>query len=108
MARDLPVCGTLVRWPPGFPSAFPPPDALPRGTGRNGRGRHVTAEAADTLFIQLTSDDRAQVGMGGDPRGAVAATCKIAGNAFTGSNPVPATNLLSCANAAAACEIEPG
>jgi hypothetical protein len=26
----------------GFPSAFPPPDARPRETGRYGRGRRVT------------------------------------------------------------------
>jgi hypothetical protein len=39
--------GTLVRWRPGFPSTFPPPDARPRRTGRNRRGRRVTAEAVD-------------------------------------------------------------
>jgi hypothetical protein len=40
------VQATVRRWP-GFRSAFPPPDARPRGTGQNGRGRRVTAEAVD-------------------------------------------------------------
>ena len=39
-------CGTLVGRQPEFPSYFPPPDARPRGTGRNGQGRQVTGEAA--------------------------------------------------------------
>jgi hypothetical protein len=38
--------------------------------------------------------------MGRDPRGDGGATCKIAGIAYTGSNPVPATLPLSWANAA--------
>jgi hypothetical protein len=37
------------------------------------------------------SNVRDQVGIGGDPRGDHGATCKIAGIAYTGSNPVPAT-----------------
>jgi hypothetical protein len=37
------------------------------------------------------SDGREQVGMGQDLRGDGGATCKIAGIAYTGSNPVPAT-----------------
>jgi hypothetical protein len=40
------VQATVRRWP-GFLSAFLPPDARPRGTGQNGRGRRVTAEAVD-------------------------------------------------------------
>ena len=40
--------------------------------------------------------------MGRDPRGTGGAVCKIAGIAYTGSNPVPATTPLSCGNAAAA------
>jgi hypothetical protein len=51
--------------------------------------------------------DRDQVGMGEDLRGAAAATCKIAGVAYTGSNPVPATTALNCENAAARCAITP-
>jgi hypothetical protein len=39
--------------------------------------------------------------MGRDPRGDGGATCKIAGIAYTGSNPVPATPPLSCGNAVA-------
>jgi hypothetical protein len=61
----------------------------------------VTAEAAGRSFVHVTSAVREQVGMEEDPRVTRAATCKIAGNAFTGSNPVPATLLLSCRNAAA-------
>jgi hypothetical protein len=53
------------------------------GLGRQGllRGRLCTSRAMIG----------ARVGMGGDLRGAGGATCKIAGIAFTGSNPVPAT-----------------
>jgi hypothetical protein len=80
----------------GIPSDFPPPDARPLGTGRNGRGPRVTAEAAGRSFVHVTSDVREQVGMGGDPAVTGAATCKIAGIAYTGSNPVPATLALSC------------
>jgi hypothetical protein len=58
-------CGTLVRQRPGFPSYFPPPDARPRGTGWNGRGRQVTAEAVGRAFVHVTSDDRCQWGCGG-------------------------------------------
>jgi hypothetical protein len=54
------------------------------------------------LFMQVTAVVRDQAGMAGDLRGAGAATCKIAGIAYTGSNPVPATLSLSCGNAAAA------
>jgi hypothetical protein len=76
---------------PGFPSNFPPPDARPRGSGRYRQGRLVTAEAVGRSFVHVTSGDRDQVGMGRDPRGDGGATCKIAGIAYTGSNPVPAT-----------------
>jgi hypothetical protein len=62
----------------GFPSPFPPPDALPRGTGRNERGRGVTVRAVGRLFVQLTIDGPGLVGMGGDPPGDAAAVCKIA------------------------------
>jgi hypothetical protein len=62
-----------------------------RETGRNGRGRPVTAEAAAKRFVHVTSGLVGQVGMGRDWRGAGSATCKIAGIAYTGSNPVPAT-----------------
>jgi hypothetical protein len=89
---------TLVRWQPGFPSDFPPPDAGPRGTGRYGQGHRLTAEAVGRPFVHATTDDRGQVGMGRDPRGAGGATCKTAGIAYTGSNPVPATLPLSCGN----------
>jgi len=85
-------CGTLVGRRPGFRSTFPPPDARPRGTGQNRQGRRVTADAVDRPFVQVTSDYRDQVGMRRDPRGDGGATCKIVGDAFTGSNPVPATN----------------
>ena len=51
----------------------------------------MTAEAVDKPFVHVTSDDWEQVGMGRDPWGDGGATCKIAGIAYTGSNPVPAT-----------------
>jgi hypothetical protein len=62
-----------------------------RWAARNGQGHRVTAEAVGRPFLQVTGDDRDQVGMGRDPRGDGGATCKIAGIAYTGSNPVPAT-----------------
>jgi hypothetical protein len=85
------VGGTLVRWQPVFPSDFPPPDAGLRRTGRNGQGCRVTAEAVDRLFVHVNGNSWDQEGIRGDPRGACIATCKIAGIAYTGSNPVPAT-----------------
>ena len=76
---------------PGFRSTFAPPDARPRGTGRNDRGRRVAAEAIVRPFAHVKGDDRDQAGTGRYPRGDGGATCKIAGIAYTGSNPVPAT-----------------
>ena len=84
-------CRTLIRTAAGLPSTFPPPDARPHRTGGNRKERRVTAEAVDRPFVHVTSDNRDQGGMGGDPRGDGGATCKIAGIAYTGSNPVPAT-----------------
>jgi hypothetical protein len=52
--------------------------------------------------VHVTGDYRDQVGTGRDPRGDGGATCKIAGIAYTGSNPVPATLPLSCGAAATA------
>jgi hypothetical protein len=79
-----------MRWR-RFPSTFPPPDTPLRGTDRNCRGRGAKAEAIDMLFLHVVCHDRDQMGMFGDPRGDGGATCKIAGIAYTGSNPVPAT-----------------
>jgi hypothetical protein len=62
----------------------------------------VTAEAIDRPFVHVTSGLAGQVGMRRDSWGAGGATCKIAGIAYTGSNPVPATLSLSCGNAVAA------
>jgi hypothetical protein len=56
----------------------------------------VTAGAVTGPFAHVTGDKRNQAGMEGDPRGAATATCKTAGFAYTGSNPVPATPPLSC------------
>ena len=77
---------------------FPPLDARLRETGRNGWGRRVTAEAVGRPFAHVTSDNRDQMGIGRDPRGEGGATCKIAGIAYTGSNPVPATTALASDN----------
>jgi hypothetical protein len=73
----------------GLRSTFAPPDAEPHGTGWNRRGPQVTAEAVGKLFVHVAGGNRDHEGTGGDPRGAAAATCKIAGIAYTGSNPVP-------------------
>jgi hypothetical protein len=54
------------------------------------------AEAVERPFVHVTGDYQGQVGMGRDQWGAGGA-CKIAGIAFTGSNPVPATH-LNCGN----------
>jgi len=51
----------------------------------------MTVAAVGTAFVHVTGDDRDRAGMGRDPRGDGGATCKIAGIAYTGSNPVPAT-----------------
>jgi hypothetical protein len=75
----------------GISLRLPPSDAKPRGTGRSGQGRRVTAEAVSRPFAHVTGDERDQAGMGRDPRGDGGATCKTAGYAYTGSNPVPAT-----------------
>jgi len=85
----------------GIPSDFPPPDARPRGTRGNRQGHRVTADAVGRPFGQVTGDDLGQAGMGRDARGNAAATCKTAGFAYTGSNPVPATPPLTCGNAVA-------
>src|SRR5829696_9650176 len=72
------IWGRSQPWsePKGFPSDFPPLDARSRGTGRNGRGRRVTTEAVDRLFMHVTAVVRDQAGMAGDFRGAGAATVK--------------------------------
>jgi hypothetical protein len=51
----------------------------------------MTVEAVDRPFVHVTSDYQDQAGMGRNPQGDGGATCKIAGIAYTGSNPVPAT-----------------
>ena len=79
-----------------------------RGTGRNRRGRRETAEVLGRSFVQVTTNGGDQVGMGRDPRGDGGATCKIAGIAYTGSNPVPATLPLTCENAALSRGVMPG
>jgi hypothetical protein len=84
---------------PGFPSYFPPADAGPRGAGRYGWGRRGTAGAIHGPFAHVISDGWQQVGMERDSPGDGAATCKIAGIAYTGSNPVPATTALTSNNA---------
>jgi hypothetical protein len=41
----------------GFRSTFAPPDAIPRGTWRNGRGRYVPAEAVAGPFVLVTANE---------------------------------------------------
>jgi hypothetical protein len=81
-------------WWPGFrsnfPSTFPPPDALPRGTGRYRWGRRVTAGAVSRVFVLVTADGRGPVGMRGD---LWCDAVKSPAYAYPGSNPGPATNL---------------
>ena len=62
-----------------------------RWAARNGAKRAGTPSDGGRAFVHVTSDDRNQVGMEGDSREDGAPTCKIAGIAYTGSNPVPAT-----------------
>ena len=80
-------CGNLGRRRPGFPSDFPPPNKGLRETGRKGRGRPVTTAAVGKAFAHVTSGLAGQVGMRRDSWGAGGAVCKIAGIAYTGSNP---------------------
>ena len=75
----------------GFRSTFPPPDAGPRGTGRNGRGRTGTAQAVVRPFVHVTADNQERIGMGRDLRGAKLAACKIAGIAYIGYEPSSGT-----------------
>jgi hypothetical protein len=63
----------------GLPSTFPPPDAMPRVTGRNRRGRPVTAENVGRPLAHVTGNDRDQAGMGREPQGDGGAACKTAG-----------------------------
>jgi Phosphotransferase enzyme family len=51
---------------PDFRSTFAPSDVRPRGMGRYGQVRQVTAEAGRRLFVHVTGDVR---GQGGDRRG---------------------------------------
>ena len=54
-------------------------------------GTGGTAVAVDRPFVHVTAGNQGQVGMRRDQWGDGGATCKIAGIAYTGSNPVPAT-----------------
>jgi hypothetical protein len=58
--------------------------------------------------MHVTAVVRDQAGMAEDPRGAAAATCKIAGIAYTGSNPVPTTSVLTSNNAVVGRPIRSG
>jgi len=46
------------------------------------------------LIVHVASDDRDYVGIRRDEWGDGGAVCKIAGIAYTGSNPVPATSVV--------------
>jgi hypothetical protein len=43
----------MAGWRPGFRSNFAPPDALPRGTGRDEWEREVTVGVVGGLVVQL-------------------------------------------------------
>jgi hypothetical protein len=88
--RSLHWYATPAKRQRGFPSTFPPLDARPRGTGRNRQGRLGMLDAVGKPFVHVAGNERDQLGMVGAPRGDGDATCKIAGIAYTGSNPVPA------------------
>jgi hypothetical protein len=75
-------------------SYFPPlplRQTLGRMGRENKRGCRGTVDGMDGPFTHVMRDPAEHVGMEGDPRDNGAATCKIAGIAFIGSNPVPAT-----------------
>ena len=67
----------------------------------------MTAEVVERPFAHVTSDGQYQVGMEGYSWEDGAPTCKIAGIAYTGSNPVPATLPLSCGNVIAVGPVTP-
>jgi hypothetical protein len=65
-------------------STFAPPDAQPRGTRRNRKGRRVTGKTVGRPFAHVMANDRDQAGTRRELRGAAGATCKIAGIAYDG------------------------
>src|SRR5215213_934230 len=67
-AMDL---GLVRPWPEPkrCRSTFAPPDARPRGTGRNRQGRRVTAEAVGRLSMHVTAVVLDQGGDGSGPAG---------------------------------------
>jgi hypothetical protein len=101
LAQPAPWRGTRVVTTAGVRSTFAPPDTRPPGTGRNGQGRRVTADAAGRPFVHVTGDSRGQVGMGRDPRGDGGATCKIAGIVYAGRRP---PRYQQCGMAAVHCQ----
>jgi hypothetical protein len=71
-ARTTSAASLATTWSPspvrtavGFRSTFAPPDARPRGTERNSRGRQGTAGAVDQPFVHVTGDDRDRAKMEG-------------------------------------------
>jgi hypothetical protein len=93
------------RWPS---TTGPNPGCTPEPGGPSNAGWSAAPAGygptgpAARPFAHVTRNDRDQVGMERDPRGDGGATCKIAGIAYTGSNPVPATSPLTCGNTVAA------
>src|SRR6266700_1287348 len=78
---------------------FPSPDARLRGTGGDAGGWQGISGGRLRSVWPTAEDRRGCEGIGGDSLGLV---CKIAGNAYPGSNPGPATPILTCGNAASA------
>jgi hypothetical protein len=99
-SADQGGCGTRsCQVSAGIPSTFPPPVARPRGTGRNWRDAEGWRKLSTDRLCTSRAIAGARWGWGRDLRGDGGATCKIAGVAYTGSNPVPATAALTSNNA---------
>jgi hypothetical protein len=91
-------CGTLVGRRPEFPSTFPPPDAGPRRTGRNGWGRPVTAGTIGPCLRWSRPMRGARSGWEGTCGEPLVRPVKSPANAYPGSNPGPATSATTSAD----------
>jgi hypothetical protein len=87
---------------------FPPPSLGPT-LGRTGRGgTREDAEGQPTVWtVRLCTSCGIQQSTWGWSGTRQVTACKIAGIAYTGSNPVPATQALSCENATVCRPVRP-